>query len=250
MDWYPQDKKELNNILEKFIKQKSSKEIISHEHKFSGKMKRKKPEVSAHGIIVPHAGYAYSGKIAGKVYSRLNAKKVLILTPNHYLSFDGVLTHNKNYWETPLGKIKIIESDFKKTNLKQEHAIDNQIPFLQKVGVEEILPLSVGEISLEEAREIAEKIGNFDGKIVVSTDLSHFHEEKIANKMDKETIKIIENLEVKNFRKIDACGKYPLMILIELCKLKKWKPKLVEYKTSGDVTKDFSSVVGYAGFVF
>jgi hypothetical protein len=233
MGWYVQDKTELNSILENFLNHKT-----------------KKIYENINGVIVPHAGYEFSGKVAGKSYSFLKAKRVLILAPNHYDYFKGVLTHNEKYWQTPLGKISVIESDFKKINLKQEHSIDNQIPFLQKIGVEEILPLSVGKVSLEEAKEIANKIKNFNGKFVVSTDLSHFHEEKEANLLDKRTIELIENLDMENYEKIDACGVYPLIVLMQLCKIKNWKPKLLEYKTSGSITDDFSNVVGYAGFVF
>ncbi len=231
MEWYPSDKKELNELLEKFLEKKNPKKEI-------------------HGVIVPHAGYVYSGEIAGKAFSLLKSKKVLILAPNHYFYFNRVLIHDKNYWQTPLGKIKIMESDFRKSNLKQEHSIDNQIPFLQKIGVEEILPLSVGQISIEEAKNIANKIKNFDGKFVVSTDLSHFNEEGKANQLDKKTIGIIENLIIEGYKDIDACGIYPLMILMQLCKIKKWKPKLLKYKTSGEITGDFSNVIGYASFTF
>jgi len=228
--WYPQNKEELESLLNKLIK---------------GNQKNK-----INGVIVPHAGYFYSGEISGKAFSLLKAKKVMILTPNHYSYFKGVLSHNKNYWQTPLGKIKIIKSNFNKADLKQEHSIDNNIPFLQNIGVEEILPLSVGEISPSDAKEIAEKIKDFDGKFVVSTDLSHFNNEEKANQLDKRTIEIIEKLDAEKFKEIDACGIYPLMILMQLCEIKKWKPKLIEYKTSGQITGDFSSVVGYASFIF
>jgi len=230
MEWYPQNKEELESLLNKLIKRNQKNKI--------------------NGVIVPHASYFYSGEITGKAFSLLKAKKVLILAPNHYSYFRGVLGHNKNYWQTTLGKIKIIESDFNKADLKQEHSIDNQVPFLQNIGVEEILPLSVGEISSSDAKEIAEKIKDFDGKFVVSTDLSHFNNEEKANQLDKRTIKIIEKLDIEEFKEIDACGIYPLMILMQLCKIKKWKPKLIEYKTSGQITGEKSSVVGYASFVF
>ncbi len=232
MGWYVQDKLKLNSILEKFL---------------NNKTKRIYKEVN--GIIVPHAGYEFSGGVAGEAYSFLKAKRVLILAPNHYDYFKGVLAHNERYWQTPLGKVNIIESDFKKMNLKQEHSIDNQIPFLQKIGVKGILPLSVGNVNLKEAKEIADKIKDFDGKFIVSSDLSHFNNKEKANLLDKRTIEIIENLE-ENYEKIDACGIYPLIILMQLCKIKGWKPKLLRYKTSGDITGDFSSVVGYASFVF
>jgi hypothetical protein len=93
MEWYPQGTQELNNILEKFL---------SHEP-FNKEI---------HGIIVPHAGYFYSGKIAGKAYSYLknsNSKKAIIFAPSHHIELRGLAKHKEKYWETPLGKINISE---------------------------------------------------------------------------------------------------------------------------------------------
>lgn len=233
-EWYPQNKKELSVVLEKYLS--------------------KQPKIKSsniHGVIVPHAGYMFSGEIAGKIFSLLSEKKiskVIILGPSHYVGFYGVKTLDNI--ETPLGKIKIIENNFQK--LRNEHSIENQIPFLQKINPSiKILPLVVGEISEKDAEEVAKKISKDKNTLYVfSTDLSHFLPYENAVKTDKETIKIIENLDFKNMQRIDACGKFPLMILMKLCKLKNWKPKLVEYKNSGDITGDKSSVVGYAGFIF
>ncbi len=225
--WYPQDKKELNELLNKLI-QGTSKRI--------------------HGLIVPHAGYEFSGKIAGKAFAMLknNKKtKAVVIGPSHYTGFEGVRALKEI--ETPLGKIKVIKNNFK--TLDYEHSIDNEIPFLQKLGFKEILPLVAGEISNEQAEEIAIEISKIkDAVYIFSTDLSHFLPYAEAVKEDKQTIKAIENLENKN--KINACGKNALMILISLCKLKNYKPKLMEYKNSGDIIGDKNSVVGYASFYF
>jgi len=235
-NWYPENKKELEDILDKFLQSdlRENKKI--------------------NGIIVPHAGYIFSGAIAGKAFSLLKNKKTeraIILSPSHYIPVHGILTSNKDYWETPLGKIKISkEFDFKEFSVEKEHAIDNQVPFLQKLGFKEIIPLLVGEITNKEAEKIAEKIKNFDGIFIFSTDLSHFFPYDLAVFKDKQTIKIIENLDFNNTEKIDACGIYPLMILMNLCKIKAWKPKLIEYKNSGDVIGDKNSVVGYSALIF
>lgn len=232
MEWYPQNPKELNKILEKFLSQKTDF----------------KKEV--HGLIVPHAGYEFSGAIAGKAFALLKnkeIKKAVVLGPSHYLSFQGVRALEKI--KTPLGKIKIIKNDFKK--IDYEHSIENQIPFLQKLNPNiEVLPLVVGDISDKEAQEITEKISKIDAVYIFSTDLSHFLTYDKAVKTDKQTIKIIEDLDFEKFESIDACGKFPLLIMMHLCKLNNWEPKLIEYKNSGDVIGDKSSVVGYAGFWF
>ncbi len=230
MEWYPQNPEELNKVVEEFLFQKTE---------FKGDI---------HGLIVPHAGYEFSGAIAGKAFSLLKNNKInkaVILGPSHYLGFQGIKALKKI--NTPFGKIKILKNDFEK--LKYEHSVENQIPFLQKLNPNiEVLPLVVGEISNKESEEIAKKILNLNAVYIFSTDLSHFLPYEQAVKTDKQTIKIIEDL--KKFEHINACGKFPLLIMIHLCKLKNWKPKLIEYKNSGDIIGDKNSVVGYAGFWF
>ena len=237
-NWYPQDKKDLNNLLEKFLSKKTDTNLKE-----------------IHGIIIPHAGYEFSGEIAGKAFSLLKGtrnKKAIILAPSHYLQLDNATSYNESEWITPLGKIKVNQRGFPKQNISQEHAIDNQIPFLQKLGFNEILPLVIGEINQEQAKQIAEKLAMLEGTLIISTDLSHFLTYENAKEKDNETIKAIEGLDTEKLLSIEnsACGDYPLMIAIKLCKIKKYKPKLIEYKNSGDITGDKDSVVGYASFSF
>jgi len=224
--WYPKNKEELNKVLNIFLKPTPQK---------------------INGIIVPHAGYEFSGAIAGKAFSLLpKSEKAVILAPSHYASFRG-LASIKNI-ETPLGKIKITPSNYQK--LEYEHAVDNQIPFLQRLGYKEVLPLVAGHITNEEAEKIAKELTKENLPLVISTDLSHFLPYDQAIKTDKKTINIIEDLKIKKTDEIDACGIFPLLILMNLCKIKAWKPHLIEYKNSGDVTGDKSQVVGYASFSF
>ncbi len=237
--WYPSNKKELEDFIEKSFKQEAS-------------IKNKPMKI--HGLIVPHAGYEYSGAIAGKAFSLLKDKKTdraIILGPSHYISTNKVLTSDKFQWETPLGKIKLFNTGFQTGNIEQEHSINNQIPFLQKLGVKEIMPLMAGEITNEQAKQTAEKISKINALYVFSTDLSHFLHYDNAKERDKNTIKIIENLEIENWKNIDACGIYALLILFHLCKILNTKPNLIEYKNSGDITNDkYHGVVGYASFWF
>ena len=233
--WYPQNKKELEDLLERFLGQKTShiKDI--------------------HGLIVPHAGYEFSGEIAGKAFSKLKKcgmNRAIIIAPSHYIQLKGILTSDKKEWNTPLGEISLFNEKFDEGDVEREHAIDNQIPFLQKTGFKEILPLMAGEITENHAIAIAEKISKIPAIYIFSTDLSHFLPYEQAVNKDKETIKIIKNPDLQNFSKVDACGYSPLLIMMHLCKIKGWRPKLIEYKNSGDVTGDKSSVVGYASFWF
>ncbi len=234
MEWYPQERAELNKVLERFLSQKIPK--INQK---------------IHGLIVPHAGYEFSGAIAGKAFSLLKENQqdtAIILGPSHYIGFEGVRVLEKK--ETPLGKVNIMKNNFEK--IGYEHSVDNQIPFLQKLNFKSILPLIVGQLSEKNVQEIIEKILKVSGVYIFSSDLSHFLPYEKAIKIDKETIKIIENLDIKNWKKIEACGKFPLLIMMKLCKQKGWKPKLIEYKNSGDVVSETKNqgVVGYASFWF
>jgi len=248
MDWYPQNKEQLIKVLDSFLVSNKVKQIVN-------------------GVIIPHAGYAFSGEIAGKAFSLLKdknqnnkSKTAIILSPSHYIPLEGIATHNKAQWQTPLGAININKNiqnlSTQKLNLSQEHAIDNQIPFLQKLGFKEILPLLVGEISLEQAKQIAEQLLPYlkNSILIISTDLSHFLPYEKAIAKDIQTIKTIEALDTNKLINLEnsACGIYPLLILIEICKLRNLnlKPKLLEYKNSGDITLDKSQVVGYASFAF
>jgi len=231
--WYPDSKQELEDVLKKYMKSSTSK-----------KTKTKK----INGLIVPHAGYEYSGAVAGKVFSLLKnkrIKKAVIIGPSHYIYLDDVITTNREFWESPLGKIKTFNPGFLHADIYHEHSIKNQLPFLQYLNFKEIMPLMAGEISLEKAEEIAKKISKIPAVYIFSTDLSHFLAYDEAVKKDRQTIEIIENLDFNRIKQIDACGIFPLLILFYLCKLKKTKPHLVVYKNSGDVTGDKEREMGY-----
>lgn len=233
--WYPEYKQELEDVLTKYLKSniKTTKKI--------------------NGLIIPHAGYEYSGAIAGKAFSLLKnkrIKKAIIIGPSHYVYLNDAITTNREFWETPLGKIKTFNTGFLHADIYHEHSIKNQLPFLQKLDFKEVMPLMVGQISLEKAEEIAKKLAKIPAIYIFSTDLSHFFPYNEAVKKDKQTIEIIENLDFNRIKEIDACGIYPLLILFCLCKIKKTKPHLIIYKNSGDVIGDKEAVVGYSSFYF
>lgn len=231
-EWFPSEKDKLEEMLNEFL----SKESILNVKE-------------VHGIIVPHAGYSYSGEIAGKTFAFLKNKKIkraIIFGPSHYQTFNGISALEK--FETPLGKVNIPKNSFNK--ITHEHSIENQIPFLQKLGVEEILPIAVGQINMKMAEDLAKQFLEEDAIFIFSTDLSHALEYSEAIKKDRITIDTIANLKEYELPNIDACGLYPLLILFKMCQMTGWRPKLVEYKNSGDITGDTVFVVGYAGFVF
>jgi AmmeMemoRadiSam system protein B len=232
--WYPKNKHELNQEVDRFLKSGKHKKPVS-------------------GLVVPHAGYEFSGKIAGTGFSLIkkdSIKKAIVIGPSHYVHLFDAMTTNLSFITTPLGKTKTFNTDFLKGDIEQEHSISNQYPFLQKLNIKEILPLMIGKITIEQAEEIAKKLSKIKALYVFSTDLSHFLPYENAVDTDKRSIKIIENLDFENFKFVDACGYFPLLVMAHLCKIKKTKPKLIEYKNSGDITGDKSGVVGYASFYF
>ena len=239
--FYPADEEEINSMLNEFFKN----------------VPKIKLEKEPKALIVPHAGYIYSGQVAAYAYSLIkNSKKqkIILLGPSHSVYLDDIAADENDYWETPLGKVKVMQNNFIKSEEahRNEHCLEVQVPFLQTILKDfEILPLAAGIVN---PKEISEKIINLldDNTIlIISSDLSHFQPYDVAVKIDKNTIQAIQDLDYdKMERQGDACGKIPIMILIEIAKKLNWKTKLLKYKNSGDVIGEKSQVVGYASFAF
>jgi MEMO1 family protein len=224
MNWYPSNKKELHKLITSFINPNKVKNV--------------------NGIIVPHAGYEFSGSVAAKAYSYIKGfDSAIIFGPSHYEYFKGIKCIKTA--KTPMGDLEIIKNNFDK--IDYEHSIQNQLPFLKFMGIKKVLPLVVGDVNKIEAKKIALNFKNFKGLFVFSTDLSHFMNYNNAKKIDNDSINKIIKLDSN---KINACGINALKIFFELAKIKKFNPKLIEYKNSGDIILDKSSVVGYASFIF
>ncbi len=237
-------------------------------------------KISAIGIVVPHAGYIYSGRTAGKVYGAIEPPDVaIILGPNHTGLGPEVSLFSGEAFLTPLGEAKINKELselllntsplFSPDTLahKREHSLEVQIPFLQYLNPEiEIVPICVGHLSLEEIRNIGEALAHsieqFEtstGKevlIVASSDFSHYEPQLVAKTKDSLAIQEILNLSEEGLlrvvyrERISMCGVYPVAITILASKLLGAEEAiLVEYRTSGDITGNFSAVVGYGGII-
>lgn len=241
--WYPTDRFELEKEVTSLLRQKLSV----------------KTPKSLNGVVSPHAGYQYSGKIAGQAYAllrnyyldkKLDPNIAVIIGPSHKMVFKGAITFSQKFFRTPLGELKIAKSEFDGTEIEREHSIENQMPFLQVLGFQEVVPIMVGGIDWTQAAEIAKKIAKINAPYIFSTDLSHFSNYNEAVEKDKKSLHLIENLDKKYFNEVDACGLTPLMVLTELCKIKKTQPKTLGYENSGDVTGIKTGVVGYASMYF
>jgi hypothetical protein len=225
-------------------------------------------------VIAPHAGYAYSGKVAASLYSRLADdgpfETAIIIGPNHTGIGALVSLMVEGVWATPLGKVAIdtdlarklcqsvvTEDDNAHTH---EHSIEVQLPFLQSFNPEiKIVPICMMDQDLETARKVGKIISRAmeaSHIIVATTDFTHFEPHREAMKKDKLVIEAITTLdEEKVFgtvRKagISMCGYGPVMVAIIAAKGKGAKDAtLVAYTTSGETTGDYTSVVGYGSMI-
>jgi hypothetical protein len=227
-------------------------------------------------VVVPHAGYKFSGQVAAYSYKQLIGKKytrVVVIGPSHYRGFDGISVFNGDYYETPLGKVEVdqelannlISSSKKISYIPQaeekEHSVEVQIPFLQTIlGDFKIVPILMGFQSLENAEILADAISQYVDEntlIVASSDLSHYHSYNEAVSMDNLTLSYIENMDIGGLYqaiisgKCEMCGYGPVITAMLIAeKLGKTQVKILKYANSGDVTGDASRVVGYASIAF
>jgi AmmeMemoRadiSam system protein B len=218
-------------------------------------------------IIVPHAGYIYSGPVAASAYARLAAvrdtiKRVILLGPVHRVPVRGLALPAASAFATPLGEIEIDDPAVASiSNLPQvvvssaahaqEHSLEVQLPFLQSVLDNfTLLPLAVGDATAEEVAEVLEVLwGGPETLIVISSDLSHFLPYKTAQLVDSETVENILRLRGALSHE-QACGGTPVNGLILAAKRHQLQPHLLDLRNSGDTAGDKSRVVGYASFAF
>ena len=220
-------------------------------------------------VIVPHAGYAYSGQIAAyayKVISQFNYRNIFLLGPSHYVfASNEILTCSFGHFETPLGTV----ATFKPQNLPAlfkdndnahalEHSLEVQLPFLQYLDKNyRIFP----QLTNEDNETSLSIVSNFesdfldnsdDNLLIISSDLSHYHEYREAQRKDKQTI---ENILLRDDKGLEergeACGLMPIVIGLKIAQKLNLKPILLKAANSGDVSGSFGApVVGYAAFAF
>ncbi len=218
-------------------------------------------------LVMPHAGFVFSGPTAAHVASYLQpttVSKVIVMGPDHRVGFSGCAVSDAEFWETPLGKIPvhahahalskaspafrpIPESD------RLEHSIEAVLPFLQTYLENfSLIPVVTGSCHIRDTARVLSNVMDGNTLLVVSSDLSHYLDQKTARKKDKQTIEMILNLDRTGLEKSTnaACGKAPLLVLMELARTGHWKPVLLNYSTSGDRKGPKNRVVGYAAMAF
>jgi len=218
-------------------------------------------------LIVPHAGYIYSGAIAATGYAALSAKRdvikrVILLGPTHRVAVRGLALPGADYFDSPLGPVKV-DADAAQTivDLPQvitspqahalEHSLEVHLPFLQRKLTDfTVLPLAVGMASAEEVAEVLECVwGGDETLIVISSDLSHYLPYVTAQQVDSATVQSILNLK-QPIAHDHACGGTPISGLIVAARRHHLKPYLLDLRNSGDTAGSRDQVVGYAAIAF
>ncbi len=214
------------------------------------------------GLVVPHAGYIYSGPVAACGYKMLacsarKPKRAVILGPSHYALFLGACESGHEYWETPLGAVRALSEPGGLVSVlpqphAPEHCIEVQLPFLQRVLDDfSAWPLLCGEV---DAQELAGRISGAiddDTIVIASSDLSHYLPYGAAVARDRCANESVPGLDLKRFSEDgDACGKGAILTLMHLAKMKGWKGLFVDYRNSGDTAGPKSEVVGYGCYAF
>ncbi len=229
------------------------------------------------GLIVPHAGYMYSGQVAAYAYKLVCGKKydaVILVGPSHRVAFRGVSVYGQGGYETPLGVVPVheaIASEMMKLSdiiidyppaHQQEHSLEIQLPFLQAALDDfSFIPLVMGDQSQRVCRDLASVIHRVSANrrvlIVASTDLSHFYDHEQAGLLDGVVLDSIRKNDAEGLmksldhKKAEACGGGAMAAVMMAAKLLGARhSELLKYADSGDITGDKSSVVGYASAVF
>ncbi|MDG4553557.1 MAG: AmmeMemoRadiSam system protein B [Candidatus Competibacter sp.] len=219
-------------------------------------------------IIVPHAGYIYSGPIAASAYARLRAARdiihrVVLLGPSHRVGFRGIAVSGMEAFATPLGRIAVDRAavepleqlpdvGFLEQAHAQEHSLEVHLPFLQEVLDRfKLVPLVVGEARPAEVGAVLEALwGGPETLIVISSDLSHYHDYSTARLLDDTTSKAIEALRFEDIGYEQACGRNPVNGLLWVARRKGLHGETIDLRNSGDTAGSRDQVVGYGAYVF
>lgn len=252
--WYPGEPRQLRAMMDGFVAAVDTEPL-------QGELV---------GLIVPHAGYMYSGQVAAYAYAQLKGrqfKRVVVVSPVHRMYVGTLAVTDKAYYETPLGLVPVNREMVQALSVRQrincvgedmEHSLEIQLPFLQHtLGELSLTPIMMGDQDKQSAAELgvalAEVIGTEPVLLIASTDLSHFHPYEAAVHLDQEIVRHIVALDAEGLAHAvetdrgEACGAGPVMaVMIAALRLKADRAVLLKYMNSGDVTGDQSSVVGYA----
>ncbi|MBL4827089.1 MAG: AmmeMemoRadiSam system protein B [Spongiibacteraceae bacterium] len=253
--FYPRDTEDLNNEVKQFLlcAQRSPNKQLTQSPK---------------ALIVPHAGYRYSGQIAATAYATLipNAqqiKRVVLLGPAHRTRFQDLATTTMDFFRTPLGDIPIDKSAIDRllerpdilpleAAHQQEHSLEVQLPFLQGILKHfSLIPIVIGDPSANQVQQVLDLLwGGPETVIIISSDLSHYHNYNTAQAYDRSTCDAIEHAEAGYISSEQACGCIGINGLLLAAKQRNMSVQTLDLRNSGDVTGEKDTVVGYGSWAF
>jgi MEMO1 family protein len=219
-------------------------------------------------IIVPHAGYIYSGPVAAHAYAQLlpirsQITRVVLLGPCHRVAVEGLAVPSVDYFETPLGTIPLDRAAINEIlqlpqvhvfdlTHAQEHSLEVQLPFLQETLDQfTIVPVVVGDASDAAVQQVIDTLwGGDETLIVISSDLSHYHDYATARAIDTATCRAIENFDADSIHYENACGRKPVNALLGSARARHMRVTTLDLHNSGDTAGDKSRVVGYGAWMF
>src|ERR1700686_753235 len=236
--------------------------------------------IAAIGCVAPHAGYIYSGSVAGSVYSKLEIpERCVILCPNHTGKGHPLAIMTNATWQTPLGEVaadedmgtqllrRFPELQEDSAAHRSAHAIEVQLPFLQALRPQlKIVPIAIGTSDYDVLRELGEALANVIARqedehgekvlIIASSDMNHYESDAVTRVKDRMAIERVLALDARGLWEvvmnegISMCGFGPAVVMLTAAELLgATSAALIKYATSGEVSGDYDSVVGYAGII-
>jgi AmmeMemoRadiSam system protein B len=226
-------------------------------------------DLSPKALIVPHAGYVYSGPVAASAYRQLTGRhasinRVVLLGPAHRVAFSGLAATSAEYFSTPLGLIRIDQVAMDEILQlpqvrvldeahREEHSLEVQLPFLQSILENDfsLVPLVVGDADSDSVAEVIEKLwGDNRTLILISSDLSHYQDYATARQLDSATSRAIEQLDPQAIDYPQACGRNPVNGLLLAARHHKLQARTLDLRNSGDTAGGRDRVVGYGAYAF
>jgi MEMO1 family protein len=253
--FYPADRQDLVDTIERMTRQVRAKQPVLPVHK------------ALKALILPHAGYAYSGPVAAHAWHVLHGaifEKVILLGPDHSVGFANGAVSDAAAWITPLGRIRahadsrrlLAQPDLFRSipaSDRGEHSLEVELPFLQTYLKDfQLVPVVLGPCDPQQVARAIDPLLDVQTLVVVSADLSHYLDYAQAVARDQGTIQAILALDAQPvLADVNrSCGKYPIAVLLELARKHTWQPVLLHYANSGDTAGDRRRVVGYAAVAF
>jgi AmmeMemoRadiSam system protein B len=245
-----------------------ARELETAVRGYLGEVRTGAPAPPPKALIAPHAGYPYSGPVAASAYAGLAERRdeihrVVLLGPAHRAFVRALAAPRAEAFRTPLGTIRLDGEALQRIlDLPQvavsdeahafEHSLEVHLPFLQEIlGEFSLVPLVVGDATPEQVAEVLDLLwGGPETLVVVSSDLSHYHDYATARRMDSETTRAILELDAGAIGEDHACGRIPVQGLLVVARRRRLSARAVDVRSSGDTAGPRDAVVGYGAYVF